>query len=160
MLDLVRPSRVVTYMELAAVWAKRSTCHRLNVGAVIVVDRTVVSHGYNGTPPGHTHCLGNDCPGKLECRETVHAEDNAIRRLLPGLRNITVPKDMYCTDSPCPSCAEKIYQAGVHRVFFAQPYRITDSLDWLDSKGVRVFRVTPAGYVVNWMTKDVVEVQT
>jgi len=152
----MRPTRIQTYMECAQAWAKRSTCHRLNVGAVIVVDRTIVSHGYNGVPSGHEHCLGNACPGKFECKETIHAEVNAILRC-PWLPERGRNVDMYCTDSPCPDCAKRIHERGIHRVFFATPYRITTSLDWLMLSGVEVYRVTPAGYVIDWKTRDVVE---
>ena len=151
----MRPTRIQTYMECAQAWAKRSTCHRLNVGAVIVVDRTIVSHGYNGVPSGHEHCLGNACPGKFECKETIHAEVNALRRW--SVEGPTPAADMYCTDSPCPDCATNIVVRGIRRVFFATPYRITTSLDGLMEAGVEVYRVTPAGYVINWKTRDVVE---
>lgn len=152
-----RPSRVQTYMECAFAFAKRATCHRLNVGAVIVVDRTIVAHGYNGVPPGQPHCIGNDCPGKLECRLTVHAEENALNRVPASARFLR--KDLYTTDSPCPKCAELLMRAGVSRVFFTQPYRITTALDTLVENGVEVYRVTPAGYVIEWKTKDVVDVE-
>lgn len=173
-----RPTRVQTFMELAHVWSKRATCMRLNVGAVVVIDGTAVSHGYNGAPSGRAHCSGNDCPGKLVCRETTHAEENALMRIPPelmlkarqrnlddGRRHTTTmmqPRrgpgfDIYVTDSPCPRCAELILEAGVKRVFFATPYRITDALDALIERGVEVYRVTPAGYVIEWETKNVVE---
>lgn len=46
-------------------WAKRcselSTARRLNVGAVIVKDDTVISYGYNGMPAG----WDNDCEDKV-----------------------------------------------------------------------------------------------
>lgn len=156
----MRPTRIQTFMELAHVWSKRSTCHRLNVGAIIVIDGVALSHGYNGTPSGAPHCSGNDCPGKMICKETIHAEINAIKRM-PFLSDgetllPEVKADMYVTDSPCPDCAREVYRIGIRRVFFAVPYRITDSLDWLIDHGVEVYRVTPAGYVIEWRTKNVV----
>lgn len=154
-------------MECAAAWAKRSTCFRLNVGAVIVVDRTIIAHGYNGVPSGHAHCTGNDCPGKFECKLTTHAEVNALERwqtMQPAAywgrcydKGGANAPDMYCTDSPCAACALAIEDAGIKRVFFATLYRLTEALDYLTVKGVGVYRVTPAGYVINWETKDVME---
>lgn len=163
-----RPTRVQTFMELAHVWSRRATCMRLNVGAVVVVDGVAVSHGYNGAPSGHAHCSGNDCPGKLVCRETVHAEENALMRLPKEIalklsqslvdKDMKISADLYVTDSPCPNCAVMILEAGIKRVFFATPYRITDALDALIERGVGVYRVTPAGYVIEWGTKNVAEV--
>lgn len=153
----MRPSRIQTYMECAQTFAKRATCHRLNVGAVIVKDRTIVAHGYNGPPSGEPHCSGNDCPGRLECKRTIHAEENAIKRL-EGT-GCGWGWDIYCTDSPCPSCASMIIRYGGQRVFFATPYRITDSLDFLIEQKIKVYRVTPAGYVIDWAIKDVVDVE-
>lgn len=40
------------YMDFAARVAKLSHARRLQVGAVIVKDDTVISYGYNGTPAG------------------------------------------------------------------------------------------------------------
>lgn len=162
----MRPTRVQTFMELAHVWSKRATCFRLNVGAVVVVNGTAISHGYNGAPAGHAHCTGNDCPGKLRCQQTVHAEVNAIKRVPEELKywgsgilrnHDKITSDIYCTDSPCPDCAELIYETGIKRVFFATPYRITDALDALIEQGVEVYRVTPAGYVIEWKSGNVIQ---
>ena len=40
------------FMEMAKLAAKRSTCLRRTVGAVIVQDKHVVATGYNGAPKG------------------------------------------------------------------------------------------------------------
>jgi len=149
-------------MEIAQVAAKRSTCMRLNVGAVVVQDRHIVSIGYNGVPAGAPHCLGNDCPGKHHCHETIHAEDNALRHL-PGdiaWRDDPSALDMYVTDSPCATCLQKIGDTGLFgRIFFGTPYRINDHL--ADNPyNISVYRVTPAGYVMDWATKELVEVET
>lgn len=159
----MRPTRIQTFMEIAHVWAKRSTCHRLNVGAVVVINGTAVSHGYNGVPAGHEHCVGNDCPGKFVCHLTIHAERNAIERIPFLARGEALEAetraDLYVTDSPCPACAELIIKTGIKRVFFATPYRITDALDALIERRVEVYRVTPAGYVIEWATKNVMEIR-
>jgi dCMP deaminase len=146
------------FMEIAHVVAKRSTCMRLNVGAVVVQDRRIVSIGYNGAPSGAPHCAGNECPGKHHCHETIHAEDNALRRLNGHDYRRNGPIDVYVTDSPCAACFGKIKRHGyVRRVFFANPYRITDHLV---SERIGIYRVTPAGYIVDWNTKELVDVET
>lgn len=156
----MRISRQAMFMEIAHVVSKRSTCFRLNVGAIIVGNNNVLSMGYNGRPAGHEHCQGASCPGRFSCKETTHAERNAIERLgivhsagaFPG------KLDLYCTDSPCQDCAELVAaHGGIGRVFFARPYRITESLDWLLTQGIDSYQVMPSGYVVNWQFKEIVD---
>lgn len=48
-------------MELALVVAKRSTCLRQKVGALIVKDRRILATGYNGAPSSMDHCLDIGC---------------------------------------------------------------------------------------------------
>lgn len=150
------------FMQVAEIVAQRSTCYRLNVGAVIVQDRRIVSIGYNGAPSGAPHCAGNDCPGKHHCKETIHAEENALNYLPAGLcmvNNRVVGLDLYVTDSPCFTCFKKIRRhGGVSRIFFANPYRINDHL-CMDEK-IGVYKVLPAGYIMNWKTRELVDVET
>lgn len=156
----MRPSRPQMYMEIAQVVAKRATCMRLNVGAVLVHNRRIVSIGYNGVPAGEPHCAGNLCEGKSHCLLTTHAEMNALSHLPPGFRAGTEGLDLYVTDSPCSHCFDHLGSTGlVGRIFFGTPYRITEHLEdhlW----DMQVFRVLPAGYVMNWETKELVDVQT
>lgn len=150
-----RPTRVQCFMEVAHVIAKRATCMRLNVGAICVVDRNIVSQGYNGRSAGHPHCEGSKCPGKAECTMTVHAERNALNRC-PDMYRWS-PKDLYTTNSPCPACAVLMREREVKRVFFAIPYRITEALDDLLKWGIEVYQVLPAGYVMEWGSKEIGE---
>ena len=152
----MRISRQQMFMEIAHTVAKRSTCFRLNVGAVVVVNNRIVSIGYNGRPAGQPHCEGSSCPGRDGCHETIHAEDNALRHVPEAMALENV--DIYVTDSPCQHCAERINEWNVRRVFFGKPYRITESLDWLMERGVEVYQVTPAGYVIDWKTRRIVDV--
>lgn len=155
----MRISRQAMFMEIAHVVSKRSTCFRLNVGAIIVGNNNVLSMGYNGRPAGHDHCQGSACPGRFSCKETTHAERNAINRLeaTHSLRSL----DLYCTDSPCQECANLIAaHGGIGRVFFARPYRITESLDWLLTQGIGSYQVMPSGSIVNWQFKEIVDEQS
>lgn len=154
----MRISRQAMFMEIAHVVSKRSTCFRLNVGAIIVGNNNVLSMGYNGRPAGHDHCQGAACPGRFSCKETTHAERNAINRL--ETQHLPHSLDLYCTDSPCQDCAELISWSGIGRVFFARPYRITESLDWLLTRGIDSYQVMPSGYVVNWQFKEIVSEQS
>ena len=161
----MRISRPQMFMEIAGVVAKRATCQRLSVGAVLVRERSIVSVGYNGVPAGHEHCRGNDCPGRLSCDLTVHAEDNALAHLPAGT---TGPLDMYVTDSPCERCYMHLLHDGrVRRIFFQTPYRIaghlTTDFEFTNGKSYKcpeVYRITSSGYITNWRTKELVEVET
>lgn len=140
-------------METAKLVSRRSTCFRLNVGAVVVVNDRPVSWGYNGSPPGEPHCAGNECPGRFACTETTHAEDNALRYVPKGVQ----PEDIYITDSPCLVCAHLIVASGIKRVFFDRPYRIGDGIHHLINRSIAVYQVTSSGYVIEWPTKELVE---
>lgn len=149
----MRISRQQMFMEMAEAAAKRSTCFRLNVGAIVVLRNNVESIGYNGAPAGEPHCTGNACPGKDHCRHTIHAEENAIKRAIN-----TYNADMYVTDSPCDSCASMLVQHGFRRLFFKTPYRIIAPVDKLIAHGIEVYQVTPSGYVINWETREFADI--
>jgi len=145
------------FMEMAKVVAKRATCFRLNVGAVVVHDNRIVSIGYNGSPPGEPHCTGHTCAGAAQCRQTIHAEVNALG-YISNTYDGNVDLDLYVTDSPCVDCANHILaDSRVHRVFFATPYRVLTGLDILIGEGIEVYRVLPAGYVIDWATQQLVD---
>ena len=96
------------YMNLAFELSKRSTCSRLNVGAVIVSEdfSRVYGIGYNGNAAG----LGNHCdstvPGNCGC---LHAEDNALLKTNGGPE---VPKIVFVTHQPCSYCAKRMVNKG------------------------------------------------
>lgn len=46
----------LTFMQIAHTFAKQSKCVSFQVGAVVVKDDHIISHGYNGSPKGHTNC--------------------------------------------------------------------------------------------------------
>jgi dCMP deaminase len=143
----MRISRPQMYMEIAHVVSRRSTCFRLNVGAILVRANTIVSIGYNGQPPGAEHCRGNDCPGRLHCHETIHAEANALNRLAPEIDSASC--EIHTTDSPCPDCARLLIKGAVRRVFFQRPYRLREGIELLIQSHIPVYRVTPAGYIID-----------
>jgi deoxycytidylate deaminase len=67
------------FMDIAFQVAKRGTCDRARVGAIVVRERRILTTGYNGSPAGLPHC---DDIGHLmiagHCVRTLHAEQNAI----------------------------------------------------------------------------------
>lgn len=128
--DCWRPSWDEYFMEIAHLVARRSTCLRRQVGAVLVRDKQILSTGYNGAPTGLEHCLDVGClreklavpAGKQHeiCRG-IHAEQNAIiQAALHGVS--TRGGTMYCTHQPCVLCAKMMINAGIDRIVYEGDY--------------------------------------
>lgn len=154
----MRISRQQMFMDMAEVAARRATCYRGNIGAIIVRDKNLISMGYNGPPAGDDHCRGNECGLTVtgSCGRSKHAEDNAIHHALmtqPHLAGCTI----YCTASPCPECAALIYRHNIGRVYYRHPYRITAGIDFLHSRGVEVFKVAMSGMIIRESDRRIME---
>jgi dCMP deaminase len=126
-----RLSRDAICMQIAEVVAKRGTCARANVGAILARKGRVLATGYNGPPSGLPHCLDWDGCSAADrtsaggCKRSVHAEANCIAfSARHGIK--TSGATLYCTHLPCLKCAELIINAGIRRVVYAQDYRIKD----------------------------------
>lgn len=119
-----RPTWDEYFSEIASVIAKRSTCDRKSVGAVIVdIDNRIVSTGYNGSPDKTPHCddvghLLATINGRDSCIRTVHAENNAI--IYAGREVIGC--SIYVTVIPCYNCALMIVNAGIDNVIWSEYY--------------------------------------
>lgn len=167
---MARISRQQMFMGFARIASQRATCFRLNVGAIVVHDNNVVSIGYNGQEPGAPHCAGNNCPGIVPGKcGTLHAEHNALvkaQEILGSPEEV----DLYVTHSPCLKCTILLMNQDlwVKRLFFEVPYREAEHMHLLKTyndptasyKGVRstaVYEVTPAGYIVDHFSREVVE---
>ena len=129
-------------MEIAHIMAKRSTCSRLHVGAVISFYSRIVSTGYNGNLSGSQHCEHTEADKNVPCTSTIHAELNAI---LWAARKGAIPlarTTIYVTDSPCYRCAQAIVNTGIVEVCYDKPYRDPLGLDILHDAGVKVRQVS------------------
>lgn len=119
-----RPSWDYYFMEIAQVVAKRATCDRKRVGAVIVDPmHRIVSTGYNGAPAGLPHCgeAGHELKvigDRESCVRTLHAESNALDDA--GRR--ATGCSLYVTVIPCYDCAKRIVNAGIARVVYKDYY--------------------------------------
>lgn len=147
----MRPTRQQMFMEIAHVVAKRSTCNRLNVGAIVVQGNRIVSIGYNGQMPGDPHCDTVCQPGQCN---TIHAETNALKHI-PLDNDLSDGLDLYVTDSPCMACASLLASYGIARVFYQSPYRLLDPILTLLQRGIEVYRVFPNGQVINQRTDQI-----
>ena len=135
------------YNDFAERTAKLSHARRLQVGAVIVKDDTVISYGYNGMPAGwDNNCEFDDTdPQTKQTRlvtkpEVLHAESNAIAKLARS-SNSGIGADLFVTHSPCIECAKLVFQAGIKRVWFSTEYRDNTGVDFLVNSGIEVNKI-------------------
>ena len=125
------------YMKLAFDLSLRSTCTRLNVGAVIVsIDYSrVYGIGYNGNAAGLDNGCDRNTPGNCGC---LHAEDNALLKTNGGPE---VPKIAFVTHQPCSYCAKRmVNKGGVEKVYYFHSYRLTEGIEILKKSGIQVIR--------------------
>jgi dCMP deaminase len=111
------------FINIAHEVAKRSTCDRKNVGAVIVRDKTILSTGYNGSIKGLPHCdeVGHEMVNN-HCVRTTHAEANAI--VQAAKNGVKINKsEIYVTASPCYDCFKLIINAGIQKIYYYEFYR-------------------------------------
>jgi dCMP deaminase len=141
-----RPDIDTYFMEIAKVVAKRSTCLRQNVGAVIVKDKRILSTGYNGAPTGLEHCLDIGClreelniasGERHELCRAVHAEQNAI--IQAAVHGVSIEGAvLYTTHQPCIMCAKMIINAKIKKVIYGKEYPDERGLEYLRSANIEV----------------------
>lgn len=133
-----RPSWDEYFMQIARDASTRATCLRRQVGAVVVLDKRILTTGYNGAPHGLPHCTEIGC--KMQdghCIRTLHAEQNAIvQGALNGvsLRGAT----LYVTCQPCNNCAKMIINAGIGRVVFDGDYPDEFAMELFDQANMEL----------------------
>jgi dCMP deaminase len=139
-----RPSWDEYFMEITRLVARRSTCLRRRVGAVLVKEKNILATGYNGTPSGIAHCDVTGClreqlkvPSgeRHELCRGLHAEQNAIIQAARHGVNIS-DSVLYCTDSPCIICTKMLVNAGIRKVIYLQGYADDLSMEMLEQAGV------------------------
>jgi len=132
-------------MAIARQVATRSTCDRKHVGAVIVLDRTILSTGYNGSIRGMPHC---DDVGHLmesdHCVATVHAEANAIIQAAKNGVGID-GAEIYTTASPCWPCFKLIANSGIRKVYYGEFYRDERSVAVAAECGIDLHDLSESG---------------
>ncbi|HDN84403.1 MAG TPA: cytidine deaminase [Candidatus Aerophobetes bacterium] len=125
-----RPSWDEYFMQITQLVAKRSTCLRRKVGAILVRDKRILCTGYNGPPRGLAHCsevgclrdkLGIPSGERQEICRGLHAEQNAI--IQAALYGISIKDSiLYCTHQPCITCSKMIINAGIKKIIFLGDY--------------------------------------
>ena len=139
-----RPSWQTYFMDITFLVAKRSTCLRRAVGALIVKDKRILSTGYNGAPTGIKHCIEIGClreklnvPSgeKHELCRGIHAEQNAIIQAAyhgASIKDAT----LFCTNMPCSICAKMIINAGIKKIYYHSGYADAMSKEMLTEAGI------------------------
>lgn len=131
------------FLGIAEAVSRRAKCTRRRVGAVLVLDKRIISTGYNGAAPGRPDCLDGACPrGRLGYDEVpalsdydrpgtpgfciaIHAELNALLFATRDTKGATV----YITDPPCPGCRKALAAAGVVRAVWPGGEYDADQID-------------------------------
>jgi dCMP deaminase len=139
-------------MTIAAEVAKRSTCLRRKVGAVLVRDKRILATGYNGAPRNVAHCSVTGCMRERlnvpsgerhELCRGLHAEMNA---LLQAAEHGVCIKDsvIYCTNQPCSLCAKMLINVGVKKIIITDGYPDKLATEMLAEAEVDVVRLADA----------------
>ncbi|MHA1685203.1 MAG: deoxycytidylate deaminase [Candidatus Heimdallarchaeaceae archaeon] len=130
-------------MKVAHIVAKRGTCPRKQVGAVIAKDGRILSTGYNGAPTKLPHCTDVGCIIENgHCVRTSHAEQNAICSAA-YLGVSTANATMYVTVTPCPICMKMIINAGIKRVVYDEYYdnKVPPELEEILYRNNKIIRI-------------------
>ena len=149
MTGLQRPSWEKYFMDIAILVAKRSTCLRRAVGALIVKDKRILATGYNGAPSGIRHCAEVGCLRETmniksgqrhELCRGIHAEQNAI--IQAAYHGVQI-KDasLYCTNLPCSICTKMIINAGIKKIYYREGYADELSKDMLAETEIEVIQL-------------------
>jgi len=134
------------HMKVAETYAQLSSAKRLQVGAVIVKNDTIIGIGYNGMPSGWTNECENvelyEDGGQLLTtkEEVIHAESNSLMKIAKST-NSSEDADMFVTHAPCIHCAKLIHQSGIRKVFYRNEYRDDGGLKFLEKCGVQIEKV-------------------
>jgi dCMP deaminase len=145
---MTRPSWDEYFMEITHLVARRSTCMRRKVGAVLVKDRNILATGYNGAPSGVAHCMEVGCMRERlgivsgerhELCRGLHAEQNAVIQAAKHGTNIN-GSTLYCTTMPCIICSKMIINAGIRRIVFEEGYPDQLAEEMIDEAGIGVER--------------------
>ena len=147
-----RPSWETYFMDITALVAKRTTCLRRAVGAVIVKDKRILATGYNGAPSGIRHCAETGCLREQlnvesgmrhELCRGIHAEQNAI--IQAAYHGVSVKgASLFCTNQPCSICAKMIVNASIVSIYYRSGYADELARVMLAEAGVPMIRVGDA----------------
>jgi dCMP deaminase len=126
------------YLQMAKTWGKNSHCKRMQVGCLMVKDKSIISDGYNGSPTGFPNICEDE--NMVTLPYVLHAEANAITKLAKSTQS-SDGSTIYVTLSPCFECSKLIIQSGIKRVVFSEVYRKPESLPFLIEAGIELYKI-------------------
>ncbi len=145
----MRPSWDEYFMQISDLVKTRSTCIRRQIGAAIVLDRRIISTGYNGAPRGTAHCDTVGCMREKlhipsgerhELCRAIHAEQNAIVQAAYAGTSVK-GATLYVTCQPCSMCAKMLINAGIVKIVYKGSYPDHLSLELLNEAGVELVNI-------------------
>jgi dCMP deaminase len=166
-MEFNRPTKDEYYLDLAKSVCRRSTCTKVEIGAVIIRDDQVVATGYCGAPRGtkssheHGFCLrkklGIPSGHRYEICRSVHAEQNCIINAARSGTSL-LGGDMYIFGKiqgpegkvdvldafPCFICKKMLINSGLNRVICS-----------LKGGGYKEFTVTQ--WAEDWKNGDIID---
>ena len=147
-----RPSWKEYFMDIAFLVARRSTCRRRQVGAVVVRNKRILATGYNGAPTGLPHCLDIGClreelgvasGERHELCRGLHAEQNVI--IQAAYHGVSVKgATLYCTNLPCSICSKMLINAGIGQIIYQEGYADPMAQEMLKLTDVKLTQVDEA----------------
>jgi dCMP deaminase len=147
--NLTRPSWPEYFMAITKLVAKRSTCLRRSVGAILVKNKRILATGYNGAPAGLRHCEevgclreSSDIPSgeRHELCRGLHAEQNVI--IQAAYHGISIQgATLYCTNKPCVICSKMLINAGIRVIYYEEGYDDPLSDQMFSEAGLQVERL-------------------
>lgn len=144
-----RPTIDEYFMTICDDVARRATCRRRKIGAIIVKEKQILSTGYNGAPKRLPDCLEEGCLRdelKIEsgtrhevCR-AVHAEQNAIIQCAyHGVSSNGAT--LYVNTPPCRICAKMIINAGIKEVKYKGDYPDKEAFSLFEKARIKITKV-------------------
>jgi dCMP deaminase len=117
----MRPDWDSYFMKIAYAVSERSTCDRAFVGCVLVLEKRILTTGFNGSPAGQAHC------------------DEAGHLIVDGHCVSTRGATCYVTHLPCINCTKVLINAGITRLVYSVAYRVDENaMNFLKVAGIEV----------------------
>ncbi len=135
------------FSSIVKIVSYRSSCAKTKQAALIVKNNRIISLGINGPVSGDINCIelenGESICGKdsqNSCLRAIHAEQNAIS--YSNMQGVSVfGSTIYCTMTPCISCARLLVASGIKIFKYLEEYRLTEGLDFLKQYNVETVKL-------------------
>ena len=114
-----RPSWESYFKDIVELTSKRSSCKKLHVGCLLVLNNRIIAQGYNGHLPGCPHESIEENGHEVA---TIHAEQNAL--IDCAKRGVSTNNSIaYITHYPCINCTKLLLAAGTKKIYYINNYK-------------------------------------